>query len=185
MPARYETLAGWANQFGWKSGVELGVFDGTTLFYLLDHCPDLSMVGVDLWGTTIRHPTAPVAAEKCKCEYCNATRDKRRSVPAEGVEASVMKRALLEPRATIIKGNTAESAGLVVGEVDFVFVDAGHDTNSVILDIQAWSRKIKPGGRLIGHDINMKTVRDAVYSLFLPGEIKTEDDHVWWTHIGL
>lgn len=179
MGARYETLAGWANEFGWKNGVELGVFDGTTLFYLLDHCPDLNMVGIDLWGTTIRYPTAPVAVEKCKCEHCNATREKRRSVPAEGVEASVMKRAAVRPRARIIKGNTAESAGLV-GEVDFVFVDAGHDTHSVILDIQAWVGKIKPGGRLVGHDWNMKTVRDAVESMFLPEEIHTEDDHVWW-----
>lgn len=179
MPARYELIAGWANEFRWTNGVELGVFDGTTLFYLLDHCPDLSMVGIDLWGTTIRYPTAPVAVEKCKCEYCNATRDKRRSTPAEGVEASVMKRALLEPRARIIKGNTAESASLV-GQVDFVFVDGDHSTNGVILDIQAWVRKIRPGGRLIGHDYNMKSVRDAVASFFLPEEIRTEDDHVWW-----
>lgn len=178
MPARFETIAGWVNEFGWTSGVELGVFDGTTLFYLLDHCPDLSMMGVDLWGKTIRHPTAPVAVEKCKCEYCNATRDKRRSTPAEGVEESVMKRALLEPRATIYKMDTAEAAALSE-PVDFVFVDAGHDTNSVILDIQAWSRKIKPGGRLIGHDYNMRAVRDAVASFFLPEEVKTEDDHVW------
>ncbi len=182
MPARYETIAGWANEFGWTQGVELGVFDGTTLFYLLDHCPDLSMIGVDLWGTTIRYPTAPVAVEKCKCEYCNATRDKRRSVPAEGVEASVMNRALIEPRAVIIKANTAESAHLVE-QVDFVFVDAGHDTNSVIVDIQAWAGKIRKGGRLIGHDFNMRSVRDAVHSLFLPSEVKTEDDHVWWVQI--
>lgn len=179
MGARYETLAGWANEFGWKNGVELGVFDGTTLFYLLDHCPDLSMVGIDLWGTTIRHPTAPVAVEKCKCEYCNATRDKRRSVPAEGVEASVMNRALLDPRARIIKGNTAESAHLV-DEVDFVFVDGDHSTNGVILDIQAWLPKIRKGGRLVGHDYNFKTVRDAVLSLFPSSEVNTEDDHLWW-----
>lgn len=182
MPARYETIAGWANQYGWTNGVELGVFDGTTLFYLIDHCPDLTMVGIDLWGKTIRHPTAPVAVEKCKCEYCNATRDKRRSTPAAGVEAAVMNRSLIEPRAVIIKGNTAESAGLV-DEVDFVFVDAGHDTNSVILDIQAWAGKIRNGGRLVGHDYNFRTVREAVLSFFLPEEIKTEDDHIWWVQV--
>lgn len=182
MAARYETLAGWANEFGWKNGVELGVFDGTTLFYLLDHCPDLNMVGIDLWGATIRYPTAPIAVEKCKCEHCNATREKRRSVPAEGVEASVMKRALIEPRATIYKMDTAEAACLFSGQMDFVFVDAGHSTNEVILDIQAWVGKIRKGGRLIGHDINMKSVRDAVESMFLPEEIHTEDDHVWWTN---
>ena len=179
MPARFETIAGWVNEFGWTSGVELGVFDGTTFFYLLDHCPDLSMVGIDLWGKTIRYPTAPVAVEKCKCEYCNATRDKRRSTPAEGVEASVFGRALMEPRATLYKMDTAAAAALS-DNVDFVFVDAGHDTNSVVLDIQAWIRKVRKGGRLIGHDYNMKSVRDAVATFFLPEEILTEDDHVWW-----
>lgn len=180
MPARYETIAGWANEFGWVQGVELGVFDGTTLFYLLDHCPDLSMIGVDLWGKAVRHPVAPISAEKCKCEYCNATRDKRRSTPEGGVEAEVMRRAMIEPRAVIIKGDTADSAFLGPFNVDFVFVDAGHDTNSVVLDIEAWVGKIRTGGRLIGHDWNMHSVREGVLSLFLEAEVKTEDDHIWW-----
>lgn len=183
MPARYELIAGWANEFGWTQGVELGVFDGTTLFYLLDHCPDLSMVGVDLWGRNIRHPVALPTGEKCKCVYCNATRDKRRATAADSVEATVYQRALIEPRATLLKADTVAAAAMVEDKVDFVFVDAGHDTNSVVLDIQAWVRKIKPGGRLVGHDWNLKSVRDGVATFFLPEEIRTEDDHLWWVPV--
>lgn len=181
MPARYEQIAEWVNAFGWELGVELGVFDGTTLFYLLDHCPELSMIGIDLWGKTVRHPTAPVAVEKCKCEYCNATRTKRRSTPEGGVEAEVMKRALVEPRARILKANTAHSASLVEGQVDFVFVDGDHSEKGVSNDIAAWKGKIRPGGRLIGHDWNMASVRAGVHRHF--DDVQLGDDHVWWVAV--
>lgn len=181
MPARYETLAGWANEFGWTKGVELGVFDGTTLFYLLDHCSDLSMIGIDLWGKTVRHPNAPISTEKCLCEHCNATRVKRRATPEGGVEAEVMDRALIEHRATIIKANTAESADIVEDKsVDFVFVDGDHSKAGVSSDIEAWGNKIRPGGRLVGHDFNMSSVREAVADHFMLDDVHFEDDHVWW-----
>jgi hypothetical protein len=36
--------------------------------------------------------------------------------------------------------------------LDFVFIDAAHDFESVRADIQAWRPKVKPGGVLAGHD---------------------------------
>lgn len=36
--------------------------------------------------------------------------------------------------------------------LDFVFIDAAHDYASVLLDIDAWMPKVKPGGILAGHD---------------------------------
>ncbi len=36
--------------------------------------------------------------------------------------------------------------------VDFVFLDAAHDYQSVTADLRAWWPKIKPGGVLAGHD---------------------------------
>lgn len=43
--------------------------------------------------------------------------------------------------------------------VDAVWLDAGHDTESVKKDLLAWMPKIKLGGILAGHDINMYGVR--------------------------
>lgn len=46
--------------------------------------------------------------------------------------------------------------------VDAVWIDAGHDTESVQRDITAWMPKIKPGGIMAGHDINMTGVRKGL-----------------------
>jgi predicted O-methyltransferase YrrM len=36
--------------------------------------------------------------------------------------------------------------------LDFVFVDASHDYDSVIADLKAWYKKVKPGGIFAGDD---------------------------------
>ena len=36
--------------------------------------------------------------------------------------------------------------------LDFVFIDASHEYAHVLLDIDAWLPKVKPGGILAGHD---------------------------------
>jgi predicted O-methyltransferase YrrM len=36
--------------------------------------------------------------------------------------------------------------------LDFVFIDAGHDYDSVMKDLNAWYQKIKDGGIIAGHD---------------------------------
>jgi len=46
--------------------------------------------------------------------------------------------------------------------LDFVFIDAAHDFENVILDIFAWAPKIKDNGILAGHDIQYDPVKDAV-----------------------
>jgi len=181
VPARFETLAGWANDFGWTRGVELGVFDGTTFFHLLDHCPQLSMVGIDLWGTSVRTASPTASHEKCHCIHCEATRAKRWSIPkeqADNIGDMVAERALGNPRARIIKADTSQSAYMVEGQVDFVFVDGDHSKAGVSADIGEWLHKVRPGGRLCGHDFNMSSVREAVWLHF--AEVNTEDDHLWW-----
>lgn len=42
------------------------------------------------------------------------------------------------------------------GWADFLFIDAGHSFAAVTADIEAWERKVRPGGWIGGHDYHPK-----------------------------
>jgi len=44
------------------------------------------------------------------------------------------------------------AANIAAGSLDFAYLDARHDYESVTLDLQSWFGKIRPGGILAGHD---------------------------------
>lgn len=181
MPARYETLTSWINEKGWRRGAELGILDGRTYLYLLDRCPDLHLIGVDIWDDGFKEgPTK--SGEKCFCDYCNETRRNRKGKTTQGHERFVCdKSRTYGGRGTIYKMQTAEAAALVPdGSLDFVFVDADHSTEGVSRDIEIWRSKLCPGGWMIGHDFNMRGVRDGIWQHFAPGDVSIADDHVWY-----
>lgn len=45
--------------------------------------------------------------------------------------------------------------------LDFVLLDASHDRDNVLRDLQAWAPKIRPGGVMAGDDYTWKGVRAA------------------------
>ena len=50
--------------------------------------------------------------------------------------------------------------------VDFVFIDAAHDYESVKADLTAWWPKLKVGGKIAGHDYGWEGVGEAVHEFF-------------------
>jgi len=63
--------------------------------------------------------------------------------------------------------------------LDFVFIDADHEYNSVREDIAAWLPKIKIGGIISGHDYPYPPCRRAVDEIFAP--VNSIGD-CWWTY---
>ncbi len=74
-------------------------------------------------------------------------------------------------------------------DLDFVFIDASHDYDSVRADILAWDPKIKTGGIIGGHDYNgrgdrkgrfgVKKAVDEIYG----DRVNVSPGLVWWVQI--
>jgi len=65
--------------------------------------------------------------------------------------------------------------------LDMVYIDAGHLYLQVKADIQAWRKKVRPGGVLCGHDYGHgqnQGVKKAVDEIF-PG-VKVGNYYNWW-----
>lgn len=82
---------------------------------------------------------------------------------------------------TFIKKSSVEAAQDFDDETfDMIFIDAGHDYDSVVADIRAWKSKLKKGGVLCGHDhqedIWMAVVEAVRDELGTPHEVH---DSIW------
>lgn len=102
---------------------------------------------------------APLVAQL----YCvDAWRDgidscqRHREVMAE-VEQLFEERMGAFPNVEKIRNLSVEAAEMFSdGSVDLVYLDAGHDEDSVLADLKAWKPKVRPGGFLAGHDFGNK-----------------------------
>lgn len=65
--------------------------------------------------------------------------------------------------------------------VDFVFIDAGHDYESVKKDLAAWLPKVKEGGIISGHDYSSRWpgVKQAIHERFGVGNVNGAKGSVW------
>ena len=68
------------------------------------------------------------------------------------------------------------------GSVDFVMIDAAHDDQSVLRDLEAWWPIVKPGGILAGHDFDWPGVQRALkpWSEMHGVEVGKASRRCWW-----
>lgn len=75
-----------------------------------------------------------------------------------------------------ITGNSIEVCNMYAnGSLDFVFIDAAHDYESVLQDINAWFPKVRNGGMISGHDYEWESVRKAVGEYFIGKQIRSAE----------
>lgn len=134
---------------GWTKGAELGLWDGRSYLWLLETCPDITLIGVDAWKDQGFYQGTD--------EYGNVwDHRKHENTVRDGAEQ-------FGSRAVIIKADTSVAADLVMdGTLDFVFIDADHSTHGVLNDIDRWKGKLSPTGKLMGHDIDWPSVEMAL-----------------------
>lgn len=137
---------------GWTQGAEIGVDKGILFGMLLKECPNLHLIGVDLFPDRVRsHRVFDYAQQYAE-------------------------------RARLIEGDSAASAAEIPdGSLDFVFIDADHSYEAVRRDIAAWRSKVTPGGWFGGHDYSPKFpgVIRAVDFIFGKANVVTLPGAIW------
>ncbi len=147
-------------------GAEIGVKEGRFVQHMLKTYPHLTMYTVDPWE----------AQPKGNETYLDWDM---------GGIYQAYRRKVKPYRDRVIEiREYSETAAAKVpdGSLDFVFIDAQHDYESVKRDIELWAPKVKKGGLLSGHDYepNFPGVIQAVKEYCKP---ETTFNNVWylWT----
>ena len=166
---RWDWLSEQVLKYGFTKGAEIGCYKGQTTSHLLRNCFNLELIAVDLW--------------KFKPEvYCEMELEIRSKEDQKTV-FNIFKKAVNPYRMNlkILRGVSWEMAEQVDdGSLDFIFIDADHGYKSVKKDILAWAPKVKKGGLISGHDINLPGVYQAVQELIQDSKAAGYDN-IWYT----
>jgi hypothetical protein len=129
-------------------GAEIGVFDGVMSSYLLGLRENLRLIMVDSWASP------PEGDSYFK------SGDKKATLPQGEFDKAMMRAVdrvkFAGSRTTIVKQSSVVFSEFIADRsLDFIFIDANHSYEAVMNDIGAWSRKVKIGGLLSGHDFSL------------------------------
>lgn len=131
-----ETLARLFYLLGFTQGAEIGVERALYSDVLLRENPLLSLTCVDAWRAY------------------RGYRDHVNQGKLDGFYAQAQERlAPYGTRVRFIRAFSLDAAAQIPDRsLDFVYIDAAHDFASVTADIAAWSKKVRVGGIVAGHD---------------------------------
>lgn len=133
-------LAKHFKELGYKVGAEIGVAEGAYSLVLCQEIPGLKLYCVDIWDTMtgIFHDH----------RFRQSERVRKLLSPYD---------AILVKKFSLDAVNDFEDNSL-----DFVYIDAGHRFDEVIQDIMKWTKKVRKGGIVAGHDYQAKPISIAV-----------------------
>lgn len=131
-----QTLA----ELGLNVGAEIGVAQGNHSKILCDNNPNIKLYCVDPWKPYEGYPEyqnrieyyGRLAAETLK--DCNCVFVKKLSMDAV--------------------------RDFKTGELDFVYIDGAHDFKNVVMDLCEWSKIVRVGGIVYGHDYKRRNRPD-------------------------
>lgn len=171
-PRRWDVLASFMLEQGYKSFVEVGCKEGRTTGHILKTVPDSRAIAIDPW---IQQEASddPTRETYKDWDFAKIEREFWENV-GEAKERCGMLRLTSEEAARV---------GCMQGDpFDLVFIDALHDYDSVKQDIALWWPHVRIGGMLAGHDFNHKWpgVERAVADSFNLMHVGVSSDSVWF-----
>lgn len=129
-------------ELGFKSGAEIGVLRGLWSEKMCKSIPNLKMYCIDKW---IRYLDYTDYEDKKLKEYGKIAKGRLKKYNCNIIEKWSM---------DAVKDFKDES-------LDFVFIDGNHSFQYVVNDIAEWSKKVRKGGIVSGHDMLMAKRTDV------------------------
>jgi Methyltransferase domain len=121
-------------------GAEVGVKHGQFSEFILDHWDGKLLYSIDPWReftTEVYHDDDNVNQKEQERNY----------------QITANRLARFGDRAKLLRMTSEEATNVIKdGTLDFVYLDARHDYDSVVEDIALWYPKVKSGGVMAGHD---------------------------------
>ena len=123
------------HELAFKVGAEIGVAEGFHSREICQKVPPVKLYCVDLWDTY----------------YRGTTKLKNRAMQDDAYTQAVEN---LSPYDTELLRFPSDEAykQFADNSLDFVYIDGDHSFDYVMLDLIYWSRKVRPGGIVSGHD---------------------------------
>ncbi len=130
-----ETLTEWLHELDFKAGVEVGIASGEYSELIAKNNPQMKVYGVDPHAT-----------------YSDYT-DYIAQPVLNGLKAQAHERLKPYPNYQFIPKYSLDGVkDFEDNSLDFVYIDGNHNFPSVANDIWEWSKKLRPGGIISGHD---------------------------------
>lgn len=151
-------------------GVELGVWFGNNMCYLLDNCPNIAVLqGIDPykpyqdWNRYI--------GEDLINQAKNTAFDNLNNFPKN--------KWLLTVSESVVVSNFHDTSS-----IDFIFIDGDHSYEMCYKDLNLWYDKVKSGGLFSGHDFSLPGVNKALLQFRqeknINGFFKVIRNDVWY-----
>jgi len=117
-----------------KIGAEVGVADARHSELMCQQVPDLKLLCIDPW---LRYRGNPRGGPQTQHDHNH----------------ELAKQRLASFDATLVKAMSMDAVKDVpIDSLDFVFIDGHHGFDWVMQDIIEWSRRVRKGGIVAGHD---------------------------------
>lgn len=155
------------------NGLELGVWFGNNIGYLLDNCPNIEIMhGIDPylpyedWNGTITQEMVG-AARLSALKILDNFKD-RRWYLWEDTSANI----------------AADASKYGLNKLDFIFIDGDHSFERCYEDLNLWYDNIRSGGLFSGHDYSLPGVNKALLKFRqernITGFFKVIPNDVWY-----
>lgn len=153
------------DKFNKGSFVEIGVWQGMSLSYLMLNAKHNDVWGVDTFKGDPDNPNEQRLIKENNFNLHEETLNNLKSLN-------------LNPK-LVIKDSIEAAKDFSDNQCSFVFIDGGHLYEQVKRDLEAWYTKVRFDGIIAGHDYNCYGVQRAVEEFFGKKSIK-KWGNCWW-----